>query len=176
MYQKKIFMNLPIRNSIKVLLLNHKNEVLLMCADDPKTVSADGKYYGRFWFPIGGKIEEGESVFDQDRKEDWSWTSMIMQPDSVTKKIIEDAKIQVMEKKNPPSLSTLRFESYHEGLSVQIMHIGPWSEEAPNIERIHAHAEEQGYKLRGKHHEIYLSDPRRTAPEKLKTVIRQPIE
>lgn len=119
---------------------------------------------------------EGEALIDQDRKDDWSWTSMIMQPESVTTEIVEDAKIQVVEKKNPPSISQLRFDSYHEGLSVQIMHIGPYSEESPTIERLHVCAEEEGYKLRGKHHEIYLSDPRRTAPDKLKTVIRQPIE
>lgn len=118
---------------------------------------------------------EGEEEFDQDRKDDWSWTAMIMQPDSVTKGIVNDAKIQVIETKNPPSISSLRLESYHEGLSAQIMHIGPYSEERPTIERLHAFVKEEGYKLHGKHHEIYLSDPRRTAPEKLKTVIRQPI-
>jgi hypothetical protein len=61
-------------------------------------------------------------------------------------------------------------------LSVQIMHIGPYAEEAPTIEKLHAFARDQGYRLRGKHHEVYLSDPRRTAPDKLKTVIRQPVE
>jgi hypothetical protein len=119
---------------------------------------------------------EGEAEFDQDRKDDWSWTAMIMQPESVTKEIIVNAQKQVIEKKNPPSISKLRFESYNEGLSVQIMYIGPYSEEGPTIEYLHLYAKEKGYKLRGKHHEIYLSDPRRTAPERLKTVIRQPIK
>jgi hypothetical protein len=119
---------------------------------------------------------EGETEFNLDRKDDWSWTSMIMQPDVVTKEIVKEAKSKVIEKNKAPSISKLKFESYHEGLSVQIMHIGPYADESPTIEHLHAYAEEEGFRLRGKHHEIYLSDPRRTAPERLKTVIRQPIE
>lgn len=69
-------MNLPVKKSIKVLLLNDKNEILLMCADDPKTVSADGKYYGRFWFPIGGGIEEGESIVDAAIRELYEETGL----------------------------------------------------------------------------------------------------
>ncbi len=119
---------------------------------------------------------EGEGTFYESNKGDWSWTSMIMKPSVVTPEDVAEAIEEVREKRNPPALSKLRFEAYHEGLSVQIMHIGPWAEEAPTIERMHKFAEEQGYSLRGKHHEIYLSDPRRTAPDKLKTVVRQPIE
>ena len=83
---------------------------------------------------------------------------------------------KVEKKKNPPALSKLRFESYHEGKSAQIMHIGPFADEGPTIEKIHQFIEDNGYALTGKHHEIYLSDFRRAAPEKLKTVIRQPVE
>jgi hypothetical protein len=82
----------------------------------------------------------------------------------------------VARKKAPAALPGLRLEEYDEGLAVQIMYIGPFAEEGPTIARMHAFAEAEGYELRGKHHEIYLSDPRRTAPEKLKTVIRQPIQ
>ena len=78
------------------------------------------------------------------------------------------------KKKNPVALSKVRFEAYDEGKAAQIMYIGPYSEEGPTIERIHAFIKESGYELSGKHHEVYLSDPRRAAPEKLKTVIRQP--
>jgi hypothetical protein len=101
---------------------------------------------------------------------------MIMQPDQVTEALFDEAVEQVKQKKDLPGLSKLRFERYHEGRAVQILHLGPYSAEGPTIERLHAFARDNGYQLRDKHHEIYLSDPRRTAPEKIKTVIRQPVE
>jgi hypothetical protein len=119
---------------------------------------------------------EDMADFATGNKDVWLWTAMIYQPDQVIRELFEEAIAQVKEKKNPAALPLLRLERYHEGLSVQIMHIGPWAEEAPTIEKLHAFAQEKGYRLRGKHHEIYLSDPRRTAPEKLKTVVRQPVE
>ncbi|MFX0079722.1 MAG: GyrI-like domain-containing protein [Candidatus Hermodarchaeota archaeon] len=112
----------------------------------------------------------------EHRKDEWLWTSMIMQPPAVTKERYQDAIEQVTKKKNPVALTKIRLETYHEGLSVQIMHIGPFSEEGPNIKKMHQYAFDQGYELHGKHHEIYLSDFRKTAPEKLRTVIRQPIK
>ncbi|MHA1203276.1 MAG: GyrI-like domain-containing protein [Candidatus Heimdallarchaeaceae archaeon] len=116
-------------------------------------------------------------IFKVDsQKDEWLWTSMIMQPQAVTKKHYEEAIEEVREKKNPIALDKMRFESYSEGTAVQIMHIGSYSDEGPNIERMHEFAFSQGYSLHGKHHEIYLSDPRRTPEEKWKTVIRQPIE
>ena len=114
--------------------------------------------------------------FSEDDKSAWSWTSMIMQPGHLTKAHFEDAADQLRAKKNPMALGKMRFESFHEGLSVQIMHIGPYAEEAPTISRLHQFAVDNGYRIRDKHHEIYLSDPRRAAPEKLRTVIRQPVE
>lgn len=110
------------------------------------------------------------------RKDEWLWTSMIMQPPEVTEEKYQEAVEEVKQKSNPAALPKMRLESYHEGVSVQIMHIGPYSEEAPTIEQMHQYAFDQGYELRGKHHEIYLSDPRRTAQEKLRTVIRQPLK
>ncbi len=109
-------------------------------------------------------------------KNQWKWTLMIMQPEQVTEDLVHRAVERVKKKKNPPALSKTRFESYHEGLSAQIMYIGPYSDEHPTIEKLHGFIEEKGYRLRGKHHEIYLSDPRRAAPEKMKTIIRQPVE
>ena len=114
--------------------------------------------------------------FSEDDKSAWSWTSMIMQPGHLSKSHFEDAADQLRAKKNPTALDKMRFESFHEGPSVQIMHIGPYSEEAPTISRLHQYAVDNGYRIRDKHHEIYLSDPRRAAPEKLRTVIRQPVE
>jgi hypothetical protein len=113
--------------------------------------------------------------FSMEAKEDWDWTMMIMQPEWLTAEAVERARADVARKKNPPALPKLRFEPYHEGLAVQILYVGPYDEEGPTIARLHAYAEDQAYALRGKHHEIYLSDPRRTAPDRLKTVIRQPI-
>ena len=117
--------------------------------------------------------------FSTENKGIWKWTAMIMQPEYVTKDLVTKAFEQVEKKKNPPALSKMRFESFHEGLSAQIMHIGPYSAEGPTIKKLHSFIKEKGYEFDGlvqKHHEIYLSDPRRTAPEKMKTVIRQPME
>ena len=114
--------------------------------------------------------------FSAENKDIWKWTSMIMQPKYVTEDLVGQALEQVEKKKNLSALSEIRYGSFHEGLSVQIMHIGPYSDEGPTIEKLHNFIREAGHELRGKHHEIYLSDPRRSAPEKMKTVIRQPME
>jgi hypothetical protein len=120
------------------------------------------------------------SKFSIDDKSDWKWTAMIMQPANEEFRISKDrvdASIEkVKRKKDLPALPKIRFEWYEEGKAAQIMHIGPFSDEGPTVKRIHDYIEEKGYKRRGKHHEIYLSDFRRTSPEKLKTVIRQPYE
>ena len=106
----------------------------------------------------------------------WQWTMMIMQPDWVTEELFEHACNQAAKAKDPPALSKIRLEIYHEGLSVQIMHIGPYSEEGPTIHKLHHEFLPENSLLEaGKHHEIYLGDPRKVAPEKLKTVLRQPV-
>jgi hypothetical protein len=113
--------------------------------------------------------------FFEKNKDDWRWTSMIMQPEFITQEMVEEA-IEKVKEKDPPALAKVRFDVFTEGLSAQIMYFGPYSEEGPTIKRMHDFIEEKGYDLQGKHHEIYLSDPRRTKPEKLKTIIRQPIK
>jgi hypothetical protein len=106
----------------------------------------------------------------------WEWTMMIMQPDWITRELYEAAVAQVEKQKNPPALPKLRLETYHEGLSVQILHLGSFDDEGPTIARMHGEfIPANGYEPVGKHHEIYLSDPRRVAPDKLKTVLRQPV-
>ncbi len=115
------------------------------------------------------------SAFATGDKDNWKWTVMIMQPEFITEELVEQATAQVKQKKNPTALPLVRFETFHEGRSAQIMHIGPFSEEGPTIEKVHAHIEDQGGERRGKHHEIYLSDIRRAAPEKWKTIVRQPM-
>ncbi len=99
---------------------------------------------------------------------------MMMQPDFVTRKDFENAVADAKKKKDNPSISKARFENFIEGKSVQIMHIGPYSAEGVNIQKLHKKIAEIGGKLYGKHHEIYLSDPRRVDPVKMKTVLRQP--
>jgi len=111
--------------------------------------------------------------FSMADKSSWLWTAMIMQPDPVTSEHVAAAREQAKNKKPLPGLSRLRFERFHEGLSAQILHIGPYSEEGPTLEKLHSFIRGHGREPRGKHHEIYLSDPRRAAPEKWKTIIRQ---
>ena len=115
------------------------------------------------------------SSFSVDNKKGWKWTLMIMQPDLVSKEMVQEAVEQVRVKKQPVSLPLVRFESFEEGKVAQTMHIGPFSEEGPTVENVHFFIEEIGSQKKGKHHEIYLSDIRRAAPEKWKTIVRQPM-
>ncbi|GAB4468065.1 MAG: GyrI-like domain-containing protein [Anaerolineae bacterium] len=108
-------------------------------------------------------------------KAGWQWTMMIRQPDHITAEMVTQAVEQAHKKKPSDALARLYLDTYHEGLSVQVMYTGPYADEGPTIAALHVFAMEQGYALSGKHHEIYLSDPRRAAPEKLKTIIRQPV-
>ena len=115
------------------------------------------------------------SAFTSGNKDAWKWTVMIMQPKFITPKMVEAAIAEVKKRKNPVALPLVRFETFHEGKAAQIMHIGPFSEEGPTIEKVHAFIEAQGSQRVGKHHEIYLSDIRRASPEKWKTIVRQPM-
>jgi hypothetical protein len=96
-------------------------------------------------------------------------------PDQVSASDVEAARAELRRKRKPAALDRVRFERFEEGLSAQVMHLGPYDAELPTIERLHSFIADQGCEPRGKHHEIYLGDPRRTAPEKLRTVIRQPM-
>ncbi len=124
-------------------------------------------------------VEDG--FFDITVKDNWFYTLMILQPDIITKDVFTEGLEQVRKKKGDSEmLSKLRLANFEEGLCVQIMHIGPYATEPATIERMRAFAAENGYRDRvgpnGKHHEIYLGDPRKAAPEKLKTVLRHPLE
>lgn len=118
---------------------------------------------------------EDMSRFSIDAKDDWQWTLMIMQPELITRDLVDEAIAQVRKKRNSPALTNLRFEAFAEGKSAQILHVGPFSKEGPAIQKVHAHISATGGRLSGKHHEIYLSDNRRAAPERWKTIIRQPL-
>lgn len=115
------------------------------------------------------------SRFSVERKGDWRWTMMIAQPDAVTAALLERAVAEALAKQKTAVVRAVRLEIFHEGRVAQTLHLGPYAAEAPTIAALHAFIETSGYRLRGKHHEIYLSDPRRAAPAKLRTVIRQPV-
>ncbi len=115
------------------------------------------------------------SDFINDNKSKWIWTMMIMQPELVTKDLVQAAIHQVKDKKNLPAIDKVRFEPFQEGKCAQTLHVGPFSEEGPTVERVHSFIAGCGSELIGKHHEIYLTDIRRAAPENWKTVIRQPM-
>ena len=101
---------------------------------------------------------------------------MVVQPELVTGESLSEVIEAVRKKKQLPALSKIRLECYHEGLCAQILHVGPYSAEGPTVARLHEFIEHEGYSRRAKHHEIYLGDPRRTSAEKLRTIIRQPIQ
>lgn len=113
--------------------------------------------------------------FSVEDKSSWLWTMLIMQPDFVTPDDLERAADEARRKADLPLLDQVRLERFDEGLCAQIMHLGPYAAEAPTIQTLHRYIAESGYVLTGRHHEIYLSDPRRSAPENMKTIIRQPM-
>lgn len=120
-------------------------------------------------------MEDGKA-FDMKRPEEWRWTLMLRMPEFVTPEVVAGYAEQLNQKKKTSIYSNVRLEEYEEGDVVQLMHIGPYDQEGPNIEKMLDYAKEKGYQLRGKHHELYYGDPRRTAPERLKTVLRQPVQ
>jgi hypothetical protein len=115
------------------------------------------------------------STFISGDKASWKWTLMIMQPSFVTAKLVESTVRSLQDKKTLPGLARLRFDTFSEGRCAQMLHIGPFSEEGPTIQRVHDYIASRS-SLRGRHHEIYLSDIRRAAPDKWKTIIRQPMK
>ena len=119
-------------------------------------------------------VEEGE--FNITQPGNWRWTVMILQPDHITPAMFAEGLAQLRKKRgDSPALDKLRLGRCHEGLALQIMHIGPYANEPATIARMDAFAQENGYRMIGKHHEIYLGDPRNAAPEKLKTILRHPV-
>ncbi len=119
---------------------------------------------------------QGQTRFSAADKALWSWTSLMMVPDFISAEMVMETIASVKESKQPPAIDKVRFETLQEGLSVQVMHIGPFEDEGPTAENMHAFAAEQGYTLTGKHHEIYLSDFRKVDPTKNKVILRHPIK
>ncbi|MEV4414113.1 GyrI-like domain-containing protein [Catellatospora sp. NPDC049609] len=117
------------------------------------------------------------SAFVRRDKDAWSWTMLISQPDWITEDMVRAAVAGAAGKKDNPALARVRVLSLVEGRSVQILHLGSYDDEAPTLDRLHRqYLPDNGLTFNGDHHEIYLSDPRRTEPHKLKTVLRQPVK
>ena len=115
--------------------------------------------------------------FSSENKSNWNWTAMIMQPKFITDALVKEALVQVKKKKSPTALSKIALPELQRGSSpAQILYVGPFSESLLTIEKMHTFIKQNGYEFNGKHHEIYLTDATRTAPEKMKTIIRQPIK
>ncbi|HET9589834.1 MAG TPA: GyrI-like domain-containing protein [Anaerolineales bacterium] len=125
-------------------------------------------------------VEDGR--FDITVKDNWFYTLMILQPDVITQGVFEEGRAEVRRKKGDnASLSNLRLADFEEGTCVQVMHMGPYATEPATVERMRDFARENGYRDLigsgiGKHHEIYLGDPRKADPAKLKTILRHPVE
>ena len=113
--------------------------------------------------------------FDLKKPEDWKWTAMIRIPQFVKPEFFNKVVQECVDKKDSEDFRQARLESFHEGTCIQILHIGPYNKEQPTIERLNNFAVENDYKLTGKHHELYLGDPRRAAADKLKTILRHPV-
>lgn len=117
---------------------------------------------------------EDLTAFHTGDRASWQWTMMIMQPSFVSRAVLRTALTEALAKKRLPAMQQLRIEEFEEGRCAQTLHVGPFTTEGPTIERLHAHIEAHSG-LRGKHHEIYLTDIRRADPSRWKTVIRQPM-
>ena len=116
------------------------------------------------------------STFSMDAKKDWFWTLSIVQPAEVAEAEVLEALDEVRRKKPGNSFAAgLRFEHKSAHEAAHILHLGPYEAEPPTIARLHAFIADQGLTMAGEHREIYLGDPRKSAPEKLKTIIRQPV-
>lgn len=122
------------------------------------------------WWVEGGSAENWQTA----ALSQWRWRLLIGQPDFITQADLAAAKAEIMKKKGA-DVSAVRLERFDEGTVVQILYIGPYKDEHPAIAKLHEWARAQGYELHGLHHEIYLGDPRKTAPEKLKTILRMPV-
>jgi hypothetical protein len=118
--------------------------------------------------------ESGE--FDWDWREPSLYSLIMMQPDHITSSMFETAVADAGAKRLNPFLDEIRLERWREGSAIQIMHIGPYADEPATLEKMDAFAEDNGYELHGRHHEIYLGDPTRAKPENLKTILRHPIK
>lgn len=134
-----------------------------------------GSLEGLYWINEPGPIPAARFAATPEARQHWAWRLMLPVPGECTEADITSAVDELFAKKRPPLLERLRCETWKEGPVAQILHIGPYEAEARTVGRLHDGIAEAGLVQRGCHHEIYISDPNRTAPDRLKTVIRQPV-
>jgi len=127
------------------------------------------KLEGQWW------LDDSQQDFAAVPRDEWNWRLMIRTPDLITEDDLQKAVSALIEKGKSPQVRAVKLESIAEGLCVQMLHVGPYEHEAQTIAVMKAFAERQGLDFYGLHHEIYLSDPRRVRPDRLKTILRQPV-
>ncbi len=127
--------------------------------------------------PLEGLWWSRDGEFELSKPDTWCWTLMIVQAEFITQAMITAAADKLRERRGPmPALERVRLQPWAEGMVVQRLHVGPYSAEPVTVSAMDDFARDKGLKLTGKHHEIYMSDPRRTAPEKIKTILRHPVK
>ena len=199
---KKEFKDLyKISDKTPVMVNVHKQKVISIEGKGNPNTSLEFKNAVEALFPVAFKIKftskkelnkdytvmpleglwwtEDMKDFSIENKDIWLWKVFIVQPDFITETMFESSIEEVKKKKDLPSIDKLKFETLNEGLSAQILHIGSYNNEPKTVKKLHDFIAEKGYSFDGlvqKHHEIYLSDMRKTASEKLKTILRQPVE
>lgn len=116
------------------------------------------------------------AAFTRRDKDAWRWTMLICQPDWITREMIDDARDAALAKKKRPAIAEVRTLTLSEGRCAQALHVGSYDDETPLLDRLHnGYLAEHGLEPTGRHHEVYLGDPRRTEPARLRTVLRQPV-
>ena len=116
-----------------------------------------------------------EALWDPPGDDPWAWRALVVQPPPVDAAVVAEA-LERARRRPPPSLDRVRFEHWEEGRCAQLLHVGPYASEGPSIDLLHGEVAALGLRPRGRHHEIYLGDPRRSRPERLRTILRQPVE
>ena len=137
-------------------------------------VTKVGPLEGLWWTSDG--VLDLDVIFGPGERGTWRWTLLIGLPDEATDEELEGALATGRSKLAPPYREGLRVEPFAEGRVAQVLHLGPYAEERPTIERLHAAIAAAGLRPRGRHHEIYLGDPSRGDPAKVRTLLRQPVE
>lgn len=120
-------------------------------------------------------VTEGQGTMADTDRDQWHWQAMIRQAPPIDADVVADAIAQAGAK-DVPAVDRVAFRMWEEGRCAQLMHVGPYAAEAPSLRRLHAAIRDAGMRPRGRHHEVYLGDPRRSAPERLRTILRQPVE
>jgi hypothetical protein len=144
------------------------------------TIKMTRKFAGRRDYAVG-KLEaqwwhdDASGSFAQFPREEWRWRLLIRTPDFINPDDLAQAVTALLKRRKPPTVREVRLESFAGGRCVQMLHVGPYEREGETVAIMKAHAEKHGLQFRGRHHEIYLSDPRRVAADRLKTILRQPV-